>query len=79
MSVLMEAGPGLGALRPVVLCPGTGAGGRRCLARLLATGAEDGVLGRSWRAVIGLGPGSGTVSLGLLAGGVLMVRMPGGA
>lgn len=34
----------LGARRRVVRCPGVGAGGRRCLARLMACGVESGVV-----------------------------------
>lgn len=41
----------LGAQRPVVRCPGTGAGGRRCLARLLVCGMESGVVRPVWRAL----------------------------
>ena len=41
----------LGTQRPVVRCPGTGAGGRRCLARLLVCGVESGVVRPVWRAL----------------------------
>ena len=41
----------LGAQRPVVRCPGTGAGGRRCLVRLLVCGVESGVVRPVWRAL----------------------------
>ena len=41
----------LGAQRPVVRCPGTGTGGRQCLARLLVCGVESGVVRPVWRAL----------------------------
>ena len=41
----------LGAQRPVGRRPGTGAGGRRCLVRLLVCGVESGVVRPVWRAL----------------------------